>query len=163
MNFKTILSGILLVSLLIGCGPKDPEYTGYLFAYFTGNGSGQEQVHYALSKDGFSYYALNNNEPIIDSKSISRSGGVRDPHILRGKDGWFYMVLTDLYVPEMGWQNTAMVMLKSKDLVSWEHTVIDIPETYTETYGDVFRVWAPQTIYDDAAGKYMLYWSMLQI
>ena len=162
MNFKTILSGILLVSLLIGCGPKDPEYTGYLFAYFTGNGSGQEQVHYALSKDGFSYYALNNNEPIIDSKSISRSGGVRDPHILRGKDGWFYMVLTDLYVPEMGWQNTAMVMLKSKDLVSWEHTVIDIPETYTETYGDVFRVWAPQTIYDDAAGKYMLYWSMLQ-
>lgn len=158
---KTFACMFLLLQLA-ACSNSEEQYAGYLFAYFTGNGPNEEQVHYALSKDGFSYFALNNNRPVIDSKSISRSGGVRDPHLLRGKDGWYYMVLTDLYVPEMGWQNTAMVMLKSKDLVNWEHTVVDIPQTYQDNFGDVYRVWAPQTIYDSAEDKYMLYWSMLQ-
>ncbi len=157
-TFLLVISAFLLTS----CQPTEPQYSAYLFAYFTGNGPGEEQVHYAISKDGFSYFALNDNEPVIDSKTISTSGGVRDPHVLRGEDGWFYMVLTDLYVPEMGWKNTAMVMLKSRDLINWEHTVIDIPKTYPETFGDVFRVWAPQTAYDKEQQKYMLYWSMLQ-
>jgi len=132
----------------------------YLFAYFVGNGPGQEQVHYAISMDGYNYRALNGNKPVIDSKDISASGGVRDPHILRGEDGNFYMVLTDLYVPEMGWENTAMVLLTSPDLISWSHSVIDIPQTFPEHFGDVNRVWAPQTIYDPNVGKYMIYWSM---
>ncbi len=146
------------------CGPvkNQQEYAGYLFAYFTGNGPGEEQVRYALSTDGFNYYALNSNDEVLDSRDISTRGGVRDPHILRGEDGWFYMVITDLYVPEMGWENTAMIMLKSKDLIEWSHSIIDIPTVFPETFGDVRRVWAPQTIYDPQAKKYMLYWSMLQ-
>jgi len=139
---------------------SENEYIAYLFAYFTGNGPGGEQVHYAISTDGYDYRTLNGNKPVIDSKDISTSGGVRDPHILRGEDGNFYMVLTDLYVPEMGWENTAMVLLKSPDLINWSHTVIDIPQTFPEKFGEVNRVWAPQTIYDPEAGKYMIYWSM---
>ncbi|WP_233752666.1 family 43 glycosylhydrolase [Flavilitoribacter nigricans] len=150
----------LAIFFLASCQPTEPDYSAYLFAYFTGNGPGEEQVHYAISKDGYHYQALNDNRPVIDSKTISESGGVRDPHILRGQDGQFYMVVTDLYVPEMGWQNTAMVLLKSSDLVNWTHTVIDIPATYPDNFGDVNRVWAPQTIYDPEAKKYMLYWSM---
>jgi len=50
-----------------------------------------------VSEDGFNYRALNNNEPVIDSKKISTSGGVRIPHILRGADGKaFYLLVTDL-------------------------------------------------------------------
>lgn len=163
MPLKNALSFLLLgISLLslTSCHPKSSDYTAYLFAYFTGNGPGQEQVHYAISKDGYHYRALNNNQPVIDSKEISTSGGVRDPHILRGQDGIFYMVLTDLYVPEMGWENTAMVLLKSSDLINWSHTVLDIPELYPDNFGDVNRVWAPQTIYDQNTEKYMIYWSM---
>ena len=162
MNFAKYLLLSTLVLAMTSCGEGEKKYTGYLFSYFTGNGPGQEQVHYAISKDGYSWYALNDNQPVIDSKTISSTGGVRDPHILRGEEGWFYMVLTDLYVPEMGWQNTAMIMLKSQDLVNWTHSVVNIPETFPETFGDAFRVWAPQTIFDKDAGKYMLYWSMLQ-
>lgn len=136
------------------------DFSAYLFAYFTGNGPGEEQLRYAVSTDGYNYKALNNNEPVINSKVISTSGGVRDPHILRGEDGMFYMVLTDLYVPDMGWQNTAMILLKSPDLINWTHTIIDIPKTYPGDFGKVNRVWAPQTIYDAKKGKYMLYWSM---
>ncbi len=99
----------------------------------------------------------------MDSKVISKSGGVRDPHILRGNDGkTFYMVATDLYVPEMRWNNFAMILMKSKDLVNWTSSVVNIPETFPDKFGDVDRVWAPQTIYDDATGKYMVYFSMKQ-
>ncbi len=141
---------------------QDNELSAYLFSYFTGNGPGEEAIHFAVSLDGFNYRALNNNEPVLDSKEISTTGGVRDPHILRGPDGWFYMVLTDLYVPEMGWRNYAMVLLKSKDLIHWESSRVNIPETFPEEFGDVWRVWAPQTFYDEHTGKYMIYFSMKQ-
>ena len=136
------------------------SFAGYLFAYFSGNGPDKEQVHYAISKDGYNYKALNNNMPVIDSKEISTSGGVRDPHILRGNDSGFYMVLTDLKTSEMGWQNTCMVLLKSSDLINWTHSIINIPKTFPEKFGNVNRVWAPQTIYDPKKEKYMIYWSM---
>jgi len=141
---------------------QDNELSAYLFSYFTGNGPGEEAIHFAVSLDGFNYRALNNNEPVLDSKEISSTGGVRDPHILRGHDGWFYMVLTDLYVPEMGWRNYAMVLLKSKDLIHWDSSRINIPKTFPEEFGDVWRVWAPQTFYDEHTGKYMIYFSMKQ-
>lgn len=158
--FRFFILG-LFVSLF-SCQTNDNEekMVAYLFAYFVGNGPGQEQVHYAISVDGYNYRALNGNRPVVDSKDISTTGGVRDPHILRGEDGNFYMVLTDLYVPDMGWENTAMVLLKSPDLITWSHSVIDIPQTFPENFGAVNRVWAPQTIYDHNAGKYMIYWSM---
>nr|WP_321408596.1 family 43 glycosylhydrolase [uncultured Carboxylicivirga sp.] len=158
--FKLILPSFLLLSILTSCGKKE-EFSGYLFAYFVGNGPGQEQIHYAVSEDGYNFRALNNNLPVIDSKKISSSGGVRDPHILRGEDGnTFYMVITDLYVPDMGWNNKAMILMKSTDLINWESTVLNIPELYPEEFGQVNRVWAPQTIYDKKKGKYMVYFSM---
>lgn len=141
---------------------ENDTYSNYLFTYFTGNGEGEEAVHYAISSDGYNYYALNNDMPVIRNEEISKSGGVRDPHILRGADGNFYMVLTDLKVTDMGWNNTAMVLLKSPDLVNWESTVIDITTTFTDQFSDVNRVWAPQTFYDAKKGKYMVYFSMLQ-
>jgi hypothetical protein len=141
----------------------DDELSAYLFVYFTGNGPGEEAIRYAVSTDGYNYRALNDNQPILDSKKISTSGGVRDPHILRGADGkTFYMVATDLYVPEQGWSNFAMILMKSTDLINWETSVVNIPETYPDEFGDVHRVWAPQTIYDEATGKYMVYFSMKQ-
>nr|MBD3621535.1 family 43 glycosylhydrolase [Sunxiuqinia sp.] len=140
----------------------DADRPACLFTYFTGNGPGEEAIRFAVSLDGYNYRALNNNEPILDSKEISTSGGVRDPHILRGADGWFYMVVTDLYVPDMGWKNYAMVLLKSKDLITWESSKVNIPESFPEEFGDVWRVWAPQTFYDETTGKYMIYFSMKQ-
>ena len=153
------------LTLLVSCQSKSSgdEPSAYLFSYFTGNGPGEEAIRFAVSMDGYHYKALNNNEPIIDSKEISTSGGVRDPHILRGADGkTFYMVATDLYVPEQGWSNFAMIMMKSTDLIHWESAVVNIPETFPNEFGDVYRVWAPQTIYDEQAGKYMIYFSMKQ-
>lgn len=157
----SFLPVLLLLSsqVALGQSPKK-DYDGYLFVYFTGNSIEDEQIHYALSKDGYSFIALNDGRPILNSKLISSTGGVRDPHILRTQDGkTFYMVATDM-VSANGWDsNRAMVLLKSNDLVNWEHSVINIPKKYPHQ-NDLKRVWAPQTIYDPVADKYMIYWSM---
>lgn len=142
-------------------GPAEKDYVGYLFAYFKGNDVKDEAVCYAISLDGYSYLALNNNNPVLDSKQISSTGGVRDPHILRGEnDNNFYMVLTDM-TSSKGWDsNRAMVLLKSNDLVTWTSSIINIQQKY-QNQENLKRVWAPQTIYDASVGKYMVYWSML--
>jgi arabinoxylan arabinofuranohydrolase len=136
------------------------SYSAYLFAYFTGNAKKEEAIRFAISSDGYHYKALNNNEPIILSEKISATGGVRDPHIIRGVDGkTFYMVATDM-VSALGWNsNRAMVLLKSTDLINWSSSIINIQKRFAGNE-DLQRVWAPQTIYDAKAKKYMIYWSM---
>lgn len=164
---KKLFKDILLLSTLavpfMACADKaatesDP-YVAYLFTYFTGNHGDEEAVRYAVSEDGFNYKALNDNKPIIDSKEISVTGGVRDPHLLRGEDGAYYMVLTDM-VSDRGWDsNRGLILLKSNDLINWKHSAIHFPDRYAGQES-LKRVWAPQTIYDPEAGKYMVYFSL---
>ena len=138
----------------------EKDYVAYLFTYFTGNHISEEAVCYAVSMDGYTYWALNDGKPVLDSKVISSTGGVRDPHILRSQDGHtFYMVVTDM-VSDNGWDsNRAMVLLKSNDLVNWTHSIINMQKRY-KGQEKLKRVWAPQTVFDPEAGKYMVYWSM---
>lgn len=163
MKKTTILIIFAILSFLNANAQNHSDgknFSGYLFTYFTGNHISQEAIHFAISKDGYTYTALNNNKPVIDSKIISSTGGVRDPHILRCEDGkTFYMVVTDM-VCHNGWDsNRAMVLLKSEDLINWKHSIINIQKKY-KNQENLKRVWAPQTIYDPTAKKYMIYWSM---
>lgn len=141
-------------------GPAEKDFAGYLFAYFKGNDVKDEAICFAISTDGYNYKALNANNPVIDSKLISSTGGVRDPHILRAEDGkTFYMVATDM-TSSKGWDsNRAMVLLKSTDLLNWSSSIINIQTKYPNQE-NLKRVWAPQTIFDPSVGKYMIYWSM---
>lgn len=52
-----------------------------------------------------------------------------------------------------------MILLKSTDLVNWTSSIINIQKKY-KGQENLKRVWAPQTIYDPEAQKYMVYWSM---
>ncbi|WP_158989145.1 family 43 glycosylhydrolase [Mucilaginibacter sp. L196] len=135
--------------------------TAYLFTYFTGGEKGEEAIRFAISNDGYNFRALNANNPVLNSSLISSTGGVRDPHILRGADGHsFYMVATDMQVAKNGWgPNYAMVFMHSEDLINWKTSIVNIPDKFHEFAG-VNRVWAPQTIYDNHKKMYMVYWSM---
>lgn len=140
---------------------KKNTYSSYLFVYFTAsNNKDEEEIRFALSDDGYNFKALNRNQPILCSEKITESGGVRDPHIMRANDGkTFYMVATDM-VAAKGWDsNRGMVLLKSKNLIDWKSSKVNIPNTFSE-FKSVNRVWAPQTIYDSEKKKYMIYWSM---
>lgn len=160
---KKIITFVLLAivtQLTHGQPLPEKDYVAYLFAYFTGNQIDEEAVRFAVSTDGYNYRALNKNKPVIDSKKISSTGGIRDPHILRCQDGkTFYMVLTDM-VSGNGWSsNRAMILLKSTNLTDWTSNVINIQQKYSGQE-ELKRVWAPQTIYDAQAQKYLIYWSM---
>ena len=162
-NLKKLAAlSVVSVVMLSACKPaeKAEPHSAYLFAYFTGNSKADESIHFAVSDDGFNYSALNSNQPVILSEEISRTGGVRDPHILRGHDGKsYYMVVTDM-VCHNGWDsNRGMVLLKSDDLVNWKHSAVHFPERYAGQ-DSLKRVWAPQTIYDPEAGKYLVYFSL---
>ncbi len=140
---------------------EEENRSSYLFSYFTGNDTNGEQIRFAISNNGYDYTPLNNGEPIISSDTISIKKGVRDPHILRGEDGnTFYMVVTDMKSSE-GWSsNRGIVLLKSNDLINWTHSTVNFPTKFPSTWNNVLRVWAPQTIYDPVAGKYMVYFSL---
>lgn len=138
---------------------RNEDYNAYLFAYFPSNKN--ENLYYALSTDGFNYTPLNNGQAIILANSYTLTGGMRDPHILRGEDGIFRMVATDM-VSDYGWDsNRGIVMSKSTDLIHWTHSTIHFPTRFPEGWSNVTRVWAPETIYDREAGKYMVYFSLL--
>lgn len=167
MQKKLLLSLLVLIGFACTAkaqnyvnGPTEKDFVGYLFTYFKGNDVKDEAICYAISRDGYNYLTVNNNTPIIDSKEISSTGGVRDPHIIRCEDGkTFYMVVTDM-TSSKGWDsNRAMVLLKSTDLVNWTSSVVNIQTKY-KNQENLKRVWAPQTIFDPYANKYMIYWSM---
>jgi hypothetical protein len=139
-------------------------FDGYLFAYFEGSGeaSKQEQLRFATSADAINWFALSNNQPVLASSEISQTGGIRDPHILRSEDEkTFYIVATDMYTVKNGWEhNPGIVLLQSNDLINWKHAVIDLEKSYPGKFPDVKWVWAPQTIYDPGADKYLVYFTV---
>ena len=169
MNNKRSFPSLLLTVLTLGISlninaakmATNQKFSGYLFAYFEGSGNKQEHLRFAISEDAKNWYALNDNQPVIASDSISTSGGIRDPHILRGEDGCYYIVATDMNTVKNGWKdNPGIVLMKSKDLVNWTHSKIVLKTDYTKHFSDAYWVWAPQTIYDRKAKKYMIYFTL---
>ena len=170
MRTKRFLIVAALLSLTIAAPARSAaeneakdsdEMVAYLFTYFNSNAPEDEQICYALSDDGYNYTPLNNGFPVIESDTIALTQCVRDPHILRCEDGkTFYMVVTDMR-SSLGWSsNRGMVLLKSTDLINWQHSTVNFPTRYTKTWKNVIRVWAPETIYDRKAGKYMVFYSL---
>lgn len=152
---------LMLIPASVDAKRKAQEKVSFLFVYFTGNSPQSEQICYALSDDGYSYTPLNGGKPVIESDTIAFSQCVRDPHILRCEDGkTFYMVVTDMK-SSLGWDsNRGIVLMKSDDLIHWTHSTVNFPTRFTEWAG-VTRVWAPETVFDHKAGKYMVFYSLL--
>ena len=138
---------------------KEP-YRHYLFAFFPSNND--ENIYFAVGDDGYNYTTINNDQAVFLAQGNTVMGGLRDPHILRGQDGNFYMVATDMK-SSLGWtSNRGIVLMKSSDLINWTSSTVHFPTKYAGTYlENVTRVWAPETIYDKNAGKYMIYFSIL--
>ncbi len=139
---------------------QQEPYKNYLFVYFPSNSN--ENLYYAISEDGYNYTPLNNGQAFLKADTTTIMGGLRDPHILRGEDGWFYMAVTDMKC-SLGWSsNRGLVLMKSNDLIHWTHHTVHFPTKYAGTpFANVTRVWAPETIWDPKAKKYMVYFSLL--
>ena len=164
MNQKIYLTLLCMTTFFVAVAQEEPEpLSRYLFAYFgSDNQEKEEYLRFAISRDGISWRALNGNAPVIGSDTIANSKRIRDPHILRGENGEFLLVATDMNAWRDGWNtpNPGIVMMRSTDLVNWTHSRVKLATDYYHNFSDAFWVWAPQTIYDPDAGKYMVYFTL---
>ncbi|MFT3739249.1 MAG: glycoside hydrolase family 43 protein [Breznakibacter sp.] len=145
----------------------------YLMVYFKDD---SHSLYFALSKDGYSFTDVNNGKPVIGGDTIAEQKGVRDPYIMRGNDGCFYMAMTDLHIyakqkgiretewerdgKEFGWGNNKnMVLMKSKDLINWSHTLLRVDKAFPG-WEKTGCAWAPELIYDEVKGQMMIYFTL---
>jgi hypothetical protein len=103
--------------------PAAQPKTGYLFSYFTGEGTADgEQIYSALSKanDPLSYQQVKIPKPVLTSTLGTK--GLRDPFIIRSPEGdKFYQIATDLKTDGNG-DGDASQRTGSKSIMVWEST-----------------------------------------
>lgn len=140
------------------------EYMAYLFVSFTGTEGSptDEQIYFAVSEDGYNYMDLNNGKPVLES-SIGEKG-VRDPYIIRSAEGdKFYLLATDLSIYYRGGWGRAnatvtgshnLIIWESEDLVNWSE-----PRAVEVASPDAGCAWAPEAIYNEKTGEYVIYFA----
>ncbi len=153
--------------------PSEKDMAAYLMVYFSDS---DHSVHFAISHDGYSFTALNDNKPVISGDTLADQRGIRDPHIYRGPDGDFYMAMTDLHIyakkyglretewerpDKYGWgNNRGLVLMKSSDLINWTHHETRLDKLFPKEFGEIGCAWAPQTIYDPEKDAMMVYFTI---
>ena len=154
-------SGTKTFDLLIKAKANVEETTAYLFGHFTGEGIDEEQIYFASSRDGNFWTDLNDRQPVLKSEIGMK--GVRDPYIIRSHEGdKFYMLATDLSVRLQGWSNATsrgsrnLVIWESTDLVNWSEPWLS--EVAVPGAGNA---WAPEAIYDESTGEYVVFWASI--
>lgn len=134
----------LIVSVSWSQNKKDNVY---LFSYFINNGT--DGLHYAWSEDGFQWKTFKHDSSFL-KPMISNDKLMRDPCIIRGRDGWFHLVWT------VSWKAKGIGYATSKDLVHWsEEQYIPVMETEDSAK----NCWAPEITYDAVKKEYLIYWS----
>ncbi|KOV61383.1 hydrolase [Streptomyces sp. NRRL WC-3618] len=143
--------------------PAKEALKGYMFSYFTGEGTSDgEQLYAALSKgnDPLKWRELNNGKPVLTSTLGEK--GLRDPFIIRSPEGdKFYQIATDLRIYGNGdWDasqrtgSKSIMVWESTDLVHWtdQRLVKVSPDSAGNT-------WAPEAFYDAKLGSYVVFWA----
>ncbi|HEX6361298.1 glycoside hydrolase family 43 protein [Actinophytocola sp.] len=153
----------VMAAFLTPAAVAGPAFGGYLFFYFTGEGTATgEQVYLAASRgnDPLRWDELNGRQPVLTSSLGDR--GVRDPFIIRSPRGdRFYLLATDLRIFGNGDWDAAqrfgskhIEVWESTDLVHWsaQRHVRVAPDTAGNT-------WAPEAYWDRAIGAYVVFWA----
>ncbi|MEU6353901.1 family 43 glycosylhydrolase [Streptomyces sp. NPDC047072] len=143
--------------------PQKEALKGYMFSYFTGEGTSDgEQLYAALSKgdDPLKWRELNDGKPVLTSTLGEK--GLRDPFIIRSPEGdKFYQIATDLRIYGNGdWDasqrtgSKSIMVWESTDLVHWtnQRLVKVSPDSAGNT-------WAPEAYYDSDLGEYVVFWA----
>ena len=153
--------------------PQEKDMSAYLMVFHKDETHG---LYMAVSRDGYTFTAMNDGEPVIAGDTIAYQRGIRDPHIYRGPDGAFYLAMTDLHVfakrdgyRETEWErdrnmygwgnNSGLVLMKSWDLVNWKRANIRF-DKLTAGLSEIGCAWAPEVTYDEKKGKLMIYYTM---
>ncbi len=185
MKKTLIIAASMIVAAMTSAVFAETE--AYLMVYHKDQDHG---LHMAYSEDGYTWTAFNDDKPVVAGDTIAEQHGIRDPHIYRGKDGAYYLTMTDLHVygvrdgfrqtewerdgKKYGWgNNRGLVFMKSQDLIHWKHTVIDFSkfpkqqyivdgDTLTMDWSEIGCAWAPETVFDEEEGRMMVHFTTRQ-
>jgi beta-galactosidase len=130
---------------LAGCASiadtaRPPET--FLISYFYGQDDGAKL---ALSDDGIHWKPINGGAPVVRPFPGEI---IRDPSILRGRDGVYRMVWTT------GWEGHEIGYASSKDLIHWT----DQKKLPVMANTNVKHTWAPELFFDDTTDTYVISW-----
>ncbi|KAI8812975.1 putative arabinase [Cladochytrium replicatum] len=157
-----VSTSTLLSAVHAACAPQTtpaaPAFAGYLFVYFTGEGTATgEQVYMAISKTNspIGWDLLNGGNPILTTAVGQK--GVRDPFIFRSASGnKFYIISTDMRAfSQISWDDSQrhgsrnILVWESNNLVNWTGPAL------REVMGpEAGNVWAPAAVYNTKTSKY---------
>ena len=124
------------------------------------------------SDETFNEGSVQANTQYVGTQDTS-AGYARDPYIFKGNDGNYYLIATDMDASSGGehasWSgDTCFAIWQSSNLIDWyQINVFDVrtlgdfecQDGTTRNFNYTIRAWAPQVIWDDAKGAYLLYWS----
>ena len=126
------------------------KFTGYVLSHFGGT-QGVENLCLAYSYDGVHWTSLNGGRPVIQNKL--GNGRIRDPFILRNKDGSFTAIATQ------GWDTPQIYLWSSDDLTSFDdERLATVAKPGVDGLTGA-RAWAPEASYDPINDEYLVYWS----
>lgn len=162
--------------------PEDDAY-GYLYCFMN---SGREITNFALGTKedkGQVFNVLLGGNEVFDTDALAGiEHGTRDAYMAKGqRPDEYFITTTDMKQASSGvWNNYGINLLRSTDMIHWESTTFDFrkgksifsdPAATTDAYktdaeyANIYRVWAPQFIWDPAAfngqGGYLVYYSCL--
>lgn len=128
------------------------KYVGYLMTYFVGDGLKNEQVYYGWTYDGLLWYPINFQKPVLKATIGTRR--LRDPSIIRQKNGKFTLVATE------GFDNPDIFAFDTTNLIDFENErLINVNKSSDVLALLEKQAWAPEGFYDRRIDKYVIYWS----
>ena len=122
LSFATRLSALcgaalLLVGSAFGgdasaaqtAAKADDQSGYYVFSYFVDNG--EDGLHYAVSRDGYRWTALNGGKSVFASPLGKNVKLMRDPSVSQGADEVYHLAWT------VSWDGKSIGVASSRDLI----------------------------------------------
>lgn len=137
-----------IVQIMAACSSHaNKDTVVYLFSHFKENG--EDGLHFAYSYDGYQWEVLGDGQSFLVPE-VGDDKLMRDPCIIRGKDGNFHMVWT------VSWDEKGIGYASSPDLIHWsEQKYLPVMEHEPNAR----NTWAPEIFYDGKEEMYLIFWS----
>ena len=128
------------------------EYVGYLISYFSKKGEEKETLKLAYTYNGYYWFNINDGKMLL-RPSIG-TGSLRDPSVVRKKDGSFTHIATQ------GFDTNAIYAYDTKDFITFEkERLLQVNKNSSTLPMSETQAWAPEGFYDRTLDQYVLYWS----
>jgi len=145
-------------------GSSSVAMAGWVLSYF-----GPEQtvaadsLHLAYSTDGLHWTRLGSGGPAYQLTGLG-TNHIRDPFILRRRDGTFVYLATDWTLSNNDsnyWNNPSSKILiaESNDLRTFSNPHLLTLTTLKGPSGKPMHAWAPEAYFDSATQQYAIIWS----